>query len=232
VSHTSNKVIVKVPTEAFTVTKLQKITGEYTTAPLTGKIGEVVHYEIVVMNTGESFIKVEHVVDVNCTNIQGPAKSELAPGEATTITCERTLTEAGTFTNVAIVTGNEKPKESNQVVTTVAKQAVGPVCAVNESAIVIHGGAGSKRGPFTIHVASLGIKEITFLLDGKKIKTLKSSQAKNGQFSVGIDPRKLHYGAHTLSMKTVMTDPACPAVARAAVFVRPKPQRVPPKFTG
>ena len=78
--HTSNKVVVKVPTEDFTVVKLQKITGEFTTATLTGKVGDIVHYEIIVTNTGESFIKVESVVDVNCTNIQGPAKTELAPG--------------------------------------------------------------------------------------------------------------------------------------------------------
>jgi len=133
---------------------------------------------------------------------------------------------------VAIVTGNEKPKDSNPVVVEAAKAAVSPQCTINEEAIVIHGGSGSKRGPFTIHVPSLGIKEITFKLDGKKVKTLKSSQASNGQFSLKIDPRKLHYGGHTLSITTVMTDAACPKVARAAVFVRPKPQRVPPKFTG
>jgi uncharacterized repeat protein (TIGR01451 family) len=230
--HTSNKVVVKVPVEAFTVEKLQKTTGEFTKNKLTAKVGEVVHYEIVVVNTGEATIKVEAAVDVNCTNLQGPTKAVIAPGEAAMYTCERTLTESGTFTNVAIVTGNEKPKESNPVVVEAAKQIPGAQCTINEEAIVIHGGTGSKRSPFTIHVPSLGIKEITFRLDGKKIKTLTSAQATNGQFTIHIDPRKLHYGAHTVSITTVMTDAACPKIARAAVFVRPRPQRVPPKFTG
>ena len=150
--HTSNKVVVKVPVEAFTVEKLQKIAGEFTKDKLKAKVGETVHYEIVVTNTGEATIKVESAVDVNCTNLQGPSKAVIAPGEASTYTCERTLTESGTFTNVAIVTGNEKPKESNPVVVEAAKAAPLAECTINEEAIVIHGGAGSKRSPFTIHV--------------------------------------------------------------------------------
>jgi hypothetical protein len=106
------------------------------------------------------------------------------------------------------------------------------VCTVSEAAIVLQGGAGSKREPFTVHISAVGIKEITFLLDGHKVKTLNSSQAKNGQFSLRIDPRKLGYGAHTLSVTTVMTDAVCPRIARAAVFVRPKPKTITPKFTG
>ncbi len=232
VTHTSNQVVVTVPAESsFTVEKKQKLAGAFTTAELAGKIGETVHYEIIVTNTGNVPLKITNTVDVNCTGMTGGA-SEIGVGGSTIFTCEHTLTSAGPYVNEATVVGNEKPQTSNKVVVNVAAQQVKAQCAINESAIVLHGGTGSKRGPFTVSISSLGIKQITFLLDGKKIKTLKSSQAKGGQFSLRIDPSKLHYGAHTLTVKTVMTDAGCPPVARAAVFVHPHTRVITPKFTG
>ena len=232
VTHTSNQVVVNVPAESsFTVEKKQKLTGEFTTAELTGKVGETVHYEIIVTNTGNVPLKVNNVVDVNCTGMSGGA-SEIGVGGSAIFTCEHTLTSVGPYANEATVVGNEKPQTSNKVVAQVGSQQVKAQCAINELAIVLSGATGSKRGPFTVRIPSLGIKQITFLLDGKKIKTLKSSQAKGGKFSLRIDPSKLHYGAHTLTVRTVMTDAACPPVARAAVFVRPHTPVVTPKFTG
>jgi hypothetical protein len=144
--------------------------------------------------------------------------------------------DAPALTNVVTITGQPPSgppvSGTSSVVTNVAKQAVSPVCAVNESAIVLRGAAGSKREPFTVHISTIGIREIAFLLDGHKVKTLKPGQARYGQFSLRVDPRKLSFGAHTLSAKTVMADPVCPPIARAAVFVRPKPKTITPKFTG
>jgi hypothetical protein len=103
---------------------------------------------------------------------------------------------------------------------------------VSGSGDVLVGAGGSKRRPFIVRIQSLGIKQITFYVDGHKLKTLSASQAKGGFFSVTIDPRKYGYGGHTVSVKTVMVDAACPNLARAAVFVRPHPPVVVPKFTG
>ncbi len=234
VNHTSNQVVVNVPAESsFTLEKKQKLAGEFTTAELAGKVGETVHYEIIVTNTGNVPLKVNNVIDANCTGMSGGA-SEIGVGGSAIFTCEHTLTTVGPYVNEATVVGNEKPQTSNKVVVqvTAPAQQVKAQCAINESAIVLKGGTGSKRGPFTVHITSLGIKQITFLLDGKRIKTLKSSQATGGQFSLRIDPSKLHYGAHTLTVRTVMTDAACSPLARAAVFVRPHTPVVTPKFTG
>ena len=97
---------------------------------------------------------------------------------------------------------------------------------------MLHGAGGSKRGPFTVRISALGIKQITFYLDNRKLKTLTKAQAKNGQFTIKIDPRKLSYGAHKVSLKTVMSDANCAKLARAGVFVHPHPPVVKPKFTG
>jgi hypothetical protein len=97
---------------------------------------------------------------------------------------------------------------------------------------VLHGASGPKRGTFTLKVNSRGIKRITFYLDGRKLRTLNASQAKAGKFTIKIDPGKLAYGAHKVTIKTVMSDANCAFSARSGVFVRAHTQRVVPKFTG
>ena len=61
------------------------------------------------------------------------------------------------------------------------------------------GSKANTPSPFKAWVPSLGIKQITFYVDHKKYKTLKSSQAKNGKYTVTIDPKHYTYGsAHGL----------------------------------
>jgi hypothetical protein len=113
-----------------------------------------------------------------------------------------------------------------------AAQQVQAKCTVSESAVVLHGASGSKRAPFTVRVAALGIKQITFYLDGHKLETLTAAHADKGEFSVTINPSGLRYGAHRLSVKTVMSEATCAAIARSGVFVHARPAAVDPKFTG
>ena len=231
----------------LSVQKLQEIKGSgsgFTSGTLNATVGQTINYEIVVKNTGNMELALSFS-DAHCdpNTIVGPLgtlniNGTLAPGASAIYVCSHVLVagDAPQLTNVATVTGQPPSgppvSGTSSVVTNVAVQAVSPVCAVNQSAIVLRGGTGSKRRPFRVHISALGIKEITFLLDGHKIKTLKSSQAKKGQFSLRVNARKLRHGAHTLVAKAVPTDPACPAIARTAVFVRPRPAVVKPKFTG
>jgi hypothetical protein len=189
----------------------------------------------------------------------GPGKVPVAPGSSTTFTCSHVLTAAGTYINEASVTGTPPggtaiTHPSNAVEATVSAEA-GPVTpvtpgitpgVVNSTAQppagtgvrgeicrspVLHNASGPRRGTFTVKVNAAGIKRITFYLDGRKLKTLKQSQAKKGKFAVNINPRKLRPGAHRVSIKTVMSNPRCATVARSGVFVRPAAQQVLPRFT-
>ena len=233
VTHTSNQVVVNVPAESsFTVEKKQKLAGEFTTAELAGKVGETVHYEIIVTNTGNVSAEGEqrdrHQLHRHVRRCERNRCRRIGDLHVRTHAHERGAVRERSHGGRATKNRRRPTKWSSRL----AAQQVQAQCAINESAIVLSGGTGSKRGPFTVHISSLGIKQITFLLDGKKIKTLKSSQAKGGQFSLRIDPSKLHFGAHTLTVRTVMTDAACPPVARAAVFVQPHGRWITPKFTG
>ena len=159
----------------------------------------------------------------------------LAPTEAATYRCEHELTTVGVYANqVEVETDKGGKATSNKVEVKLKppKQVVQAACTINEPSIVLTGVSGSKRKPFTAHIPALGIKELTFYLDGRKIKTLKPANAKNGVFSVKIDPRKLRYGAHKVTVKAVMTEAVCAAIARTAAFVHPRPAKIKPKFTG
>ena len=222
------------PEPALSIEKLQEIKGSgapFTKEQLIGAIGQTVDYEVIVRNTGNVTVALGHLIDVNCTNISGGA-ADLAPGGATIYTCEHLLTRAGTWTNEAVVEAAGKVLTSNRVTVGVPKQEVKAVCTISESAFVLHGATGSKRGVFTVRISSLGIKRITFYLDGRRLKTLSASKARHGEFELRINAKRLRYGAHRISVTTVMKDAACARIGRAAVFVRPRPARATPKFTG
>ncbi len=234
----SPPVKVKVELEAFEIVKEQKLAGEatYTTHTLTAEVGKTVDYRITVTNTGSLKLAFGALGDPKCTGIEPAGATELEAGKSETFTCEHALVAADKpeYTNAATLEGNKVLEESNKVVVAVAeaKQVIKPACAISESSIELRGASGSKRKPFTIHVEALGIKEITFYLDGRKIKTLRASQAKHGEFTLTVKPGKLSYGAHRIKLTTVMTDIACAAVARTATFVHPKAAKIVPKFTG
>jgi hypothetical protein len=84
-----------------------------------------------------------------------------------------------------------------------------------------------------VQVSSQGIQQITFYLDGRKLKTLNQSQARGGKFTIKIDPRKLSHGAHTLAIRGIKSEePNCGAIAAASSFVRPFAAARKVKFTG
>ncbi len=221
------------PVQSYEIVEQQKVglQTEYTKQALSATIGETVDYRLTVTNSGEHPETFSDLSDANCTNIKGGPSGALGAGASASWTCERVLPAPGEYANVATVMGNAEAKRSNQVVATVPepaaapKQAVKALCTISESANVLHGASGEKRTPFTVRIGSLGIKQIRFYLDGREFTELWAYQARHGWFAVKIDPRKLSYGVHRLSIKTVMKDPVCAEIARTAVFVYPHVSR-------
>jgi hypothetical protein len=119
---------------AYSIEKKQMIAGSgkpFTTEELTGKIGQVVNYQVVVANTGNVKLKFSNFSDPNCdagTIAGGPGTEPVLPGKSTTYTCNHKLTKTGKYPNAATVTGKaeefcteecETTKSSNTVVVTV-----------------------------------------------------------------------------------------------------------------
>jgi hypothetical protein len=256
-TQTSNQVVAEVPPRSgFLPEKRQRIggVGEFTASPLTGAIGQTVEYQIKVKNTGNVALAFGSLQDPQCdagTIAGGPGGTPVAPGDSTTFTCTHLLTAPGQVINIATITatpsgGSPLTKESNPVEVTVparsavatpekpvevARGGVKPaVCEASPPSL--RGATGPKRRPFTVQISALGIDRITFYIDGRKLKTLKHSQAKGGKFAIRIDPRKFSRGAHVLSVKGASSNPACGTIAQAGSFVRPFTAARRVKFTG
>jgi hypothetical protein len=83
-----------------------------------------------------------------------------------------------------------------------------------------------------VQVTSRDIRQVTFYLDGRKLRKLVQSEARGGKYTITINPRKLAYGGHKFLIKTLPSDPNCSPTARSAAFVRPRPPQIVVKFTG
>jgi hypothetical protein len=253
-TQTSNKVVVEVPSEeALAVEKLQRIAGgagNFTSAPLVAMIGETVEYQITVRNTGNVAMTLTTFSDPRCdpgTIAGGPGTIPLAPGSAAVYTCSHVITAAGPYFNEATVTGVSPsgavlPVTSNRVVLEAPEapeaRTVQPpvppskppggrgVLGCKTPPPDVRGASGPKRGVFTVRIGAAGVAEVTVYLDGRKLKRLKHAQARGGRFTIRIDARRLRYGAHRLTVKGVMDESECGAIARSSVFVRPFTEKV------
>lgn len=69
------------------------------------------------------------------------------------------------------------------------------------------------RSNFTVYVQSAGVKSVVFYLNGHKLRTLTSKNARKGTLSVTIDGAKLKTGSYKLSAKITMSATATTAQA-------------------
>ena len=253
-TQTSNQVVVEAPPPVFTIEKLQKLAGAsggYTVSPLTGAVGQVVEYEIIVNNTGIEPLVLSKFTDAHCDpgTVVGPTELSLPTGASATFTCGRALTGPGSYLNEAAVTGTAPgapplSHRSNQVEVNVPAAQTGalPVNAGGKQIVksvtceasspVLLGASGSKSTTFVVQVTSRDIRQVTFYLDGRKLRKLVQSEARGGKYTITINPRKLAYGGHKVLIKTLPSSPNCSPTARSAAFVRPRPPQVVVKFTG
>jgi hypothetical protein len=195
------------------------------------------------------------LTDPGCVGIAGGA-SELAPGESTKFTCMHTITSTTPYMNVASIEGTPPPgqggpigRESNQVLVNAIEPKNGGLpakCAALAGKFVLKGATGPKRHKFTVKISSKGIKSVTFYLDGRKIKTLPASAAKRTAkkhaaakraaaknfFTITVDPAKLKFGPHTVSVTAELNDPQCGPIKLTTVFVHPRTGSRVVKFTG
>src|SRR5439155_1765088 len=96
ISHETPPVEVEVPAEQEHETKKeQRVEGEsaYTTAKLSGKLGQKVEYRISVKDTGNTSLALASLSDAKCDagTISGPSQSPIAPVESATYSCRHVL---------------------------------------------------------------------------------------------------------------------------------------------
>jgi hypothetical protein len=133
-------------------------------------------------------------------------------------------TYSGDAANVGVSNPCNDPNEQSNVALTIVEASCVP------SPVVLRGVSAKVRRTLTAHVTALGVKSVTFYLDGRKLKTI--TKATNHRYSVKVNARKLGYGRHRLSVKATMRDAACARAAAAGSFVKVRPPTIRPKFAG
>ena len=113
------------PDPAFTLEKLQKIDGsedDFSTAPLTAKVGQTIDYKVLVTNTGNVPLTLSSFGDPHCdagTITGGPSGGVLAVGTSTAYLCKHTLraadVAASPFTNTVMLTGTPPAGEGSPI---------------------------------------------------------------------------------------------------------------------
>jgi hypothetical protein len=132
-------------------------------------------------------------------------------------------TYSGDTANTAAATACNDPNEQSSIAQVVVKAS----CVA--SPVVLRGLSAKVRRSVSVRVTAIGVKSVTFYLDGRKVATVKP---KSQRFSIKISARKLGYGRHRLQAKAKMSDASCAAAAAAAAFVKVGTPTIVPKFTG
>ena len=89
---------------------------------------------------------------------------------------------AATLGTLSAATACNDPAEQ----ATVATQLVLASCV--PSPVVLRGLAAKVRRSLSVHVTALGVKSVTFYLDGRKLKTV--TKAKNQRYSIKVSARE------------------------------------------
>jgi hypothetical protein len=79
------------------------------------------------------------------------------------------------------------------------------------------------------YVPALGVKSVTFYLDGRKLETL--TKPSDQRFAISVEARRLSYGVHRLSAKVTMLSSRCASEATGS-FIRARPNSLTPTFAG
>ncbi len=172
ITNQSNTVVVNLPatpSPSFTIVKEQQIagSGSFTTAQLTGSVGQTVDYEMIVTNTGNTSLTFSAFTDTQCdsgTITGGPGGAPVAAGASTTYTCTHTLTAAdqtaGSYPNNATVTGtppagsgSPTTNTSNTVVVTIPTTGLHgtPSITLVKTEQIDNAGAAPTPGAYTGH---------------------------------------------------------------------------------
>ena len=119
---------------------------------------------------------------------------------------------SGDAANNGVANACNDPKEQSNVAVTVVQAS----CI--QSPVVLRGLSAKVRRTLTASVTALGVKSVTFYLDGRKLKTV--TKPKNQRYAIKVSVRGLGYGRHRLQVRVKTRDASCSAAAVAAAFVK------------
>ncbi|HEX9481292.1 MAG TPA: hypothetical protein VF927_04255 [Solirubrobacteraceae bacterium] len=143
----------------FTIETLQSLEGPFTSETLEGQVGQIVTYQTLVGNTGNTSLAFGAFSDPGCDSaVEGGTGAPVLPREKVTFVCSHTLTEsdrlAGAFADAAAITGTPPAGQGEAATLSSAGVLVSPIAAGPEK--------GTPKPPTsTGNTTTTGGKEIT-----------------------------------------------------------------------
>jgi hypothetical protein len=99
----------------------------------------------------------------------------------------------------------------------------------------LNGPQGCVRHDFRVSLKAAGVANVTFYLDGHKLRTITSKNAHKGLLTLLIDPDKLKVGTHKLKALITMKHTGSTKAkqgTRTVRILRCSSAALTPKFTG
>jgi Domain of unknown function DUF11 len=218
------------------------------TGPATALAGDKVGYVLTVTNPGDTSLA-DPTVKVSDAQCNGdpvtligkggdPSPDTLDPGDVWTYSCSvRTAVGDTAIHNVATVTGCDRldkcvnAQDTADTTLTQPEQLVLPERVTPGTARLL-GPTGCLAKAFNARVRGSKIATVTFVLDGKKVKTLTKPDRK-GIFQLRVNPAKMKTGVHRLVVNVTFeaNSGTRPRTLRLS-FQRCAKKLAPPRFTG
>ncbi|WP_245949318.1 DUF7507 domain-containing protein [Echinicola strongylocentroti] len=210
----SNEVtLTAIQTASFEITKA-------TTTPVYEAVGDVVLYELEVVNTGNVTLHNIVVTDPKAEITNGSPITTLSPGKTARVTAEHSITQAdldaGSYTNQATASGldvnDQRITNTSNEVTVTAIQS--PEITVTKTASPLNYEAVGEEIAYTIVVTNTGNVTLSAVtvedpLTGldESITTLAPGERETYEFTITIDQADLDQGEITNTASTTASDP-------------------------
>jgi hypothetical protein len=154
-------------------------------------------------------------LDTKTVNVTHGNGSYDSPVYTTTkaVAYQWTASYSGDGNNESVAEGCGQRAEQVPVVTPKASCVAVPV--------FLRGVFGTRAGSFVARLTALGVKSVTFYLDGHKVGTVTKSH--DHFFSITINTAPLSFGMHHLVAKVTMKNTSCKGVRREGSFVHGVP---------
>jgi hypothetical protein len=166
--------------------------------------------------------------DTTCSSVLGKVRVVVS-GDGSYVSPALAPASSGAYQWVASYSGDKNNQSLSGSCNDQTERTTITETDCGRSPALLHGVPGIVTNSLSAYVPAVGVKSVTFYLDGHKLETLtKPSQQR---FSIAIDARTLGYGVHRLRVSVKTAAAGC-ANEAAETFIRVQPESLTPTFAG
>jgi len=179
--------------------------------------------------TGTITFSLYSASDMTCSSLLRKVKVVIN-GDGSYVSPAVTPASGGTYQWVASYSGDRNNQNLSGSCNDPTERSTITSTACVRSPTALHGVPQIVTKSLSAYVAALGVKRVTFYLDGRKLETL--TKPSDRRFSIAIDARTLSYGVHRLRVAVTMDRSSCANEAASGTFIHVKPDSRSPTFAG